>query len=158
MPHSIVGVERDLQSGLDPGAFSRNLEFLKAHIPEILLRVSAVLKVSSITFGIFLFSAKNQVLDVDTAFVSLSLFNLLRVPMNFVPNAISNMVQVEPNNFLKNQTKILNFLLIHQNKLYVSLNRLNDFFLLEENDEQVVYHVFVPGALSFSGVIMYLLF
>ena len=49
---------------------------------------------TSITFGVFLFSNKNNVLDVDTAFVSITIFNLLRVPMYLLPVTISNLVEV----------------------------------------------------------------
>lgn len=37
---------------------------------------------------------KNNVLDAEKAFVSLSLFNILRFPLNMLPQVISGMVQV----------------------------------------------------------------
>lgn len=37
---------------------------------------------------------ENNVLDAEKAFVSLSLFNILRFPLNMLPQVISSMVQV----------------------------------------------------------------
>ena len=38
----------------------------------------------------------NNILDADKAFVSLSLFNILRFPLSMVPQVISSLVQVSP--------------------------------------------------------------
>ena len=57
----------------------------------------------------------NNVLDANTAFVSLTLFNLLRVPLNLLPILIVYIIQCE-----------------------VSLRRINKFINSEELDEHAV--------------------
>ena len=59
----------------------------------------------------------NNVLDANTAFVSLTLFNLLRVPLNVLPILIVYLIQCQ-----------------------VSLNRINKFINSEELDPQAVEH------------------
>ena len=59
----------------------------------------------------------NNVLDANTAFVSLTLFNLLRVPLNVLPILIVYLIQCQ-----------------------VSLNRINKFMNSEELDPQAVSH------------------
>ena len=49
---------------------------------------------SVISFGIFVFSSDENVLDAEKAFVSLSLFNSLRQPMTMLPMTVSNLIQV----------------------------------------------------------------
>ena len=51
-------------------------------------------QVSVISFGIFVFSSDENVLDAEKAFVSLSLFNSLRQPMTMLPMTVSNLIQV----------------------------------------------------------------
>lgn len=46
------------------------------------------------TFAVFVLVDENNVLDAEIAFVSLSLFNILRFPLSMLPMLISNMVQV----------------------------------------------------------------
>ena len=41
--------------------------------------------VAVVTFGCFVLLDENNVLDANTAFVSLTIFNLLRLPLNFLP-------------------------------------------------------------------------
>lgn len=47
-----------------------------------------------VTFAVFLLSNTRNILDAEKAFVSLSLFNILRFPMSMLPQVISNIVQV----------------------------------------------------------------
>lgn len=46
------------------------------------------------TFAVFVTVDSNNVLDARKAFVSLSLFNILRFPLNMLPQVISAIVQV----------------------------------------------------------------
>lgn len=48
--------------------------------------------VSFVTFAIYVFSSKDNILDPKKAFVSLSLFNLLRFPMSMLPMMISMLI------------------------------------------------------------------
>lgn len=52
------------------------------------------IQVSLVTFATYVLVDENNVLDASTAFVSLSLFNILRFPLSMLPMLISNMVQV----------------------------------------------------------------
>lgn len=47
------------------------------------------------SFTVYLLSDPNNVLDANTAFVSLTLFNLLRVPLNIIPMLLVFMVQCQ---------------------------------------------------------------
>lgn len=53
-----------------------------------------VLQVSLTTFAVYTLSDSDNVLDAEKAFVSLSLFNIMRFPMSMLPNVITNIVQV----------------------------------------------------------------
>jgi len=50
-----------------------------------------------VTFAVYVLSDENNILDAEKAFVSLSLFNILRFPLSMFPNVISNVVQVRAN-------------------------------------------------------------
>lgn len=52
------------------------------------------MKVALVSFACFVLIDDNNVLDAKTAFVSLSLFNILRFPLSMLPMLISNLVQV----------------------------------------------------------------
>uniref|UniRef100_A0A3P8UPJ9 ATP binding cassette subfamily C member 3 n=1 Tax=Cynoglossus semilaevis TaxID=244447 RepID=A0A3P8UPJ9_CYNSE len=54
---------------------------------------SAPFLVALTTFAVYVAVDKNNVLDAEKAFVSLSLFNILRFPLNMLPQVISGMVQ-----------------------------------------------------------------
>lgn len=51
-------------------------------------------QVALTTFAVYVTVDENNVLDAEKAFVSLSLFNILRFPLNMLPQVISSMVQV----------------------------------------------------------------
>ncbi|XP_065155853.1 multidrug resistance-associated protein 1 isoform X1 [Atheta coriaria] len=73
--------------------------------------------VSLVTFATFVLVDEKNVLDATTAFVSLSLFNILRFPLSMLPMMISNMVQAK-----------------------VSVDRINKFMNCEELDPNNVTH------------------
>uniref|UniRef100_G1QGT6 Multidrug resistance-associated protein 1 n=1 Tax=Nomascus leucogenys TaxID=61853 RepID=G1QGT6_NOMLE len=51
------------------------------------------LQVALCTFAVYVTIDKNNILDAQTAFVSLALFNILRFPLNILPMVISSIVQ-----------------------------------------------------------------
>lgn len=53
-----------------------------------------LLQVSLVTFAVYVLSSEDHVLDAKTAFVSLSLFNLLRFPLSMLPMMITSAIQV----------------------------------------------------------------
>ncbi|KAL7989487.1 hypothetical protein Chor_012153, partial [Crotalus horridus] len=55
--------------------------------------ISAPFLVALTTFAVYVSVDEKNVLDAEKAFVSLSLFNLLRFPLNMLPQVISNIVQ-----------------------------------------------------------------
>ncbi|XP_018568578.1 multidrug resistance-associated protein 1 isoform X9 [Anoplophora glabripennis] len=73
--------------------------------------------VSLVTFATFVLVDENNVLDANKAYVSISLFNILRFPMSMLPMMISNLVQT-----------------------YVSVKRINRFMNSEELDPNNVTH------------------
>ncbi|XP_050432447.1 multidrug resistance-associated protein 1 isoform X1 [Adelges cooleyi] len=73
--------------------------------------------VSLVTFAVYVLSDENHVLDASTAFVSLSLFNILRFPLSMLPMFVSNVVQSS-----------------------VSVKRINKFMNSEELDPDSVTH------------------
>lgn len=46
------------------------------------------------TFGTYVLIDENNVLDASKAFVSLALLNVLRQPMNMIPNVVNTLIQV----------------------------------------------------------------
>lgn len=54
---------------------------------------SAPFLVALTTFAVYVSVDENNILDAEKAFVSLSLFNILRFPLNMLPQVISSMVQ-----------------------------------------------------------------
>lgn len=71
--------------------------------------------VTLITLGVYVCVDENNVLDAEKAFVSLSLFNILKLPLNLLPQLISGMTQTS-----------------------VSLKRIQDFLNQDELDPQCV--------------------
>lgn len=49
-----------------------------------------------ITLGVYVCVDQNNVLDAEKAFVSVSLFNILKIPLNMLPQLITNLAQVTP--------------------------------------------------------------
>ncbi|XP_060528661.1 multidrug resistance-associated protein 1-like [Cylas formicarius] len=73
--------------------------------------------VTCVTFATYVLIDEKNVLDASKAFVSLSLFNILRMPMSMLPSVVSNLVQT-----------------------YVSLKRINGFLNADERDPDNVLH------------------
>ncbi|XP_048027585.1 ATP-binding cassette sub-family C member 3 isoform X2 [Megalobrama amblycephala] len=76
---------------------------------------SAPFLVALTTFAVFVTVKKENILDAERAFVSLSLFNILRFPLNMLPQVISSIVQAS-----------------------VSLKRIQDFLSHPELDPESV--------------------
>lgn len=51
-------------------------------------------QVALTTFAVYVTVDEKNILDAEKAFVSISLFNLLRFPLNTLPLVIGNVVQV----------------------------------------------------------------
>ncbi|CAH0555484.1 unnamed protein product [Brassicogethes aeneus] len=73
--------------------------------------------VSLVTFATYVLVDERNVLDANKAYVSISLFNILRFPLSMLPMMISNWVQT-----------------------YVSIKRINNFLNAEELDPHNVFH------------------
>jgi len=78
--------------------------------------------VSLVAFSIFLLSSPANVLDAQTAFTALAIFNLLKQPLAMLPMTISNVIQA-----------------------HVSFGRLQHFLLSETIDQDMVGHEARPG-------------
>ncbi|XP_027033321.1 ATP-binding cassette sub-family C member 3 isoform X1 [Tachysurus fulvidraco] len=60
---------------------------------SVMAWTSAPFLVALTTFAVYVNVDKNNVLDADKAFVSLALFNILRFPLNMLPQVISSIMQ-----------------------------------------------------------------
>ncbi|XP_068119210.1 ATP-binding cassette sub-family C member 3 isoform X2 [Hyperolius riggenbachi] len=76
---------------------------------------SAPFLVALTTFGVYVSVDEKNVLNAEKAFVSLSLFNLLKFPLNMLPQVISNIAQAS-----------------------VSINRIQNFLANDELDPNAV--------------------
>ena len=56
--------------------------------------------VSCLTFTIYILIDPNNRLDAQKAFVAISLFNLLRIPLAMIPNMMTNLIRVSCNLFI----------------------------------------------------------
>ncbi|UYV79408.1 ABCC3 [Cordylochernes scorpioides] len=70
----------------------RRIAYLNAS--SIFLWVTAPFLVALASFATFVLIDEHNILDATTAFVSISLFNILRFPMSMLPNLITTMVMV----------------------------------------------------------------
>uniref|UniRef100_A0A2I3GMD5 ABC-type glutathione-S-conjugate transporter n=1 Tax=Nomascus leucogenys TaxID=61853 RepID=A0A2I3GMD5_NOMLE len=77
--------------------------------------------VTLITLWVYVYADPNNVLDAEKAFVSVSLFNILRLPLNMLPQLISNLTQAS-----------------------VSLKRIQQFLSQDELDPQSVERKTIP--------------
>uniref|UniRef100_A0A069DZT4 ABC-type glutathione-S-conjugate transporter n=1 Tax=Panstrongylus megistus TaxID=65343 RepID=A0A069DZT4_9HEMI len=73
--------------------------------------------VALVSFAVFVLSSEENILDAKTAFVSLSLFNLLRFPLSMLPMMITSVIQTS-----------------------VSVKRINKFMNSDELDPHTVSH------------------
>jgi len=80
------------------------------YVVECLFCRPFLLQVTLVTFAVYVTSDPNHVLDASKAFVSLTLFNLLRFPMSMFPMLVVAFVQVK-NCFLCQcySLKLINF-------------------------------------------------
>ena len=81
------------------------------------LWTSAPFLVALCSFATYVLSDPNNILDANTAFVSLTLFNLLRIPLNFLPSLLVYLVQCG-----------------------VSVKRVNTFMNADELDANAIKH------------------
>lgn len=100
------------------------------------LWTSAPFLVALASFATFVLVDPNNVLDANTAFVSLTLFNLLRVPLNILPM----LVCISALYFsIKIFTRI-HFQIVFLVQCQVSVERINKFMNADELDPLAVTH------------------
>ena len=88
-------ISRAFYQGFIVFSFSSAQVLVSAAIHKLLTKTKFfILKVSVISFAFFVLIDKNNVLDANIAFVSLSLFGILGGPLTMVPNLITNFVMV----------------------------------------------------------------
>uniref|UniRef100_A0A3Q2T472 Multidrug resistance-associated protein 1 n=1 Tax=Fundulus heteroclitus TaxID=8078 RepID=A0A3Q2T472_FUNHE len=92
--------------------------------------VCAPFLVALSTFAVYVLIDEENVLDAQTAFVSLALFNILRFPLNMLPFVISSIVQVS-----------------------VSLKRLRAFLSNEELQLDSVEHTTLAGSAQSISIV-----
>ncbi|KAM6164011.1 ATP-binding cassette sub-family C member 3 isoform 1-T1 [Rhynchocyon petersi] len=63
------------------------------HAISIFIMICTPFLVTLITLGVYVSVDQSNILDAEKAFVSLTLFNILKLPLNMLPQVISNMVQ-----------------------------------------------------------------
>ena len=56
--------------------------------------ISIPFLVAAVSFATFILIDENNILDANTAFVSLSLFNIMKFPLSNIPHMISSIIQV----------------------------------------------------------------
>ncbi|XP_078611217.1 multidrug resistance-associated protein 1-like [Branchiostoma floridae x Branchiostoma japonicum] len=78
--------------------------------------------VAIMTFTVYVMADERNVLDAEKAFVALSLFNIVRAPLNMLPSLVISIVQAR-----------------------VSLRRLGEFFGGDELDPENVHKETIPG-------------
>ena len=79
--------------------------------------------VGAVSFAVYLLVDERNKLDPNTAFVSLTLFGMLRFPLNFLPYIIQGLIQIN-----------------------VSVTRIRRFLLLDELDESDIGHTAAADA------------
>jgi ATP-binding cassette subfamily C (CFTR/MRP) protein 1 len=68
---------------------------------------SAPFLVAGVSFATFVLTSKDNVLDPGTAFVSLTIFYLIRFPLAMLPTTISLIVQVKARRFSKRISSVV---------------------------------------------------
>ncbi|KAH9413433.1 Mrp-4p [Dermatophagoides pteronyssinus] len=103
------------------------------HSVTSFLWTCAPFMVSFVTFAIYVLSSKDNVLDPQKAFVSLSLFNLLRFPLSMLPMLISMLVSCSVS-----ITRLNRFLNSPQLENYVDRNEelMNNLDIRIENEKK----------------------
>lgn len=107
------------------------------------------MQVSLVSFTTYVLIDERNVLNSTIAFVSLSLFNILRFPLSMLPMMIGNIVQVSLNDlsyflcmcmqsYISSVLLSINVYVTLQ--AYVSVKRINKFMNMEELDPNNVQH------------------
>ncbi|KAK2111666.1 Canalicular multispecific organic anion transporter 2 [Saguinus oedipus] len=112
------------------GIRQRELQLLRKaaylHAISTFIWVCSPFLVTLITLWVYVYVDPNNMLDAEKAFVSVSLFNILRIPLNMLPQLISNLTQAS-----------------------VSLKRIQHFLSQDELDTQCVERKTIsPGVKS----------
>ncbi|XP_057569935.1 ATP-binding cassette sub-family C member 3 isoform X5 [Hippopotamus amphibius kiboko] len=95
------------------------------HATSTFIWICTPFLVTLTTLGVYVSVDKNNVLDAEKAFVSVSLFNILKIPLNMLPQLISNLAQTS-----------------------VSLKRIQHFLSQDELDPQCVERKIITPGLS----------
>uniref|UniRef100_A0A3B5KTS4 ATP-binding cassette, sub-family C (CFTR/MRP), member 3 n=1 Tax=Xiphophorus couchianus TaxID=32473 RepID=A0A3B5KTS4_9TELE len=105
---------------------------------------SAPFLVALTTFAVFVSVDEKNVLDAEKAFVSLSLFNILRFPLNMLPQVISSLVQASVS--LKRIQNFLSHDELDPNSVDRKTSSVNGKFTWAKEDEPVLdnINVMVP--------------
>lgn len=105
--------------------------------------ISAPILVALATFAVYVLIDEQNILDANKAFVSISLFNILRFPMTMLPNLITTLVLV--NVSVKRINKFLNQ---EELNLYVTSNKSSDAisvnngtFSWSKNDDPILKNI-----------------
>ena len=76
------------------------LMLFRRHDSDVtLMIISFSLQVSLTSFAVYVLSSPENVLDAEKAFVSLSLFNILRFPLTMLPMIISAIIQASSSHY-----------------------------------------------------------
>ncbi|KAM4525784.1 ATP-binding cassette sub-family C member 3 isoform 2-T2 [Fundulus diaphanus] len=116
---------------------------------------SAPFLVALTTFAVYVTVDENNVLDAERAFVSLSLFNILRFPLNMLPQVISGLVQASVSlkriqNFLSHAELDLTSVDRKNTSSAFAVSVVNGKFTWAKEDQPVLHNINVmvpPGSL-----------
>ncbi|XP_062269788.1 ATP-binding cassette sub-family C member 3 isoform X2 [Platichthys flesus] len=107
---------------------------------------SAPFLVALTTFAVYVNVDENNILDAEKAFVSLALFNILRFPLNMLPQVISSMVQTSVSlkriqNFLSHDELDPNSVDRKNNSTEFSVTVVNGKFTWSKEDLPVLQNI-----------------
>ncbi|XP_060884943.1 ATP-binding cassette sub-family C member 3 isoform X2 [Labrus mixtus] len=107
---------------------------------------SAPFLVALTTFAVYVTVDETHVLDAERAFVSLSLFNILRFPLNMLPQVISSLVQASVSlkriqNFLSHDELDLNSIDRKNTPTDFSVTVVNGKFTWAKEDPPVLHNI-----------------
>ncbi|XP_029134337.1 ATP-binding cassette sub-family C member 3 isoform X2 [Labrus bergylta] len=107
---------------------------------------SAPFLVALTTFAVYVTVDETHILDAERAFVSLSLFNILRFPLNMLPQVISSLVQASVSlkriqNFLSHDELDLNSIDRKNTPTDFSVTVVNGKFTWAKEDPPVLHNI-----------------
>ncbi|XP_048869139.1 ATP-binding cassette sub-family C member 3 isoform X2 [Brienomyrus brachyistius] len=107
---------------------------------------SAPFLVALTTFAVYVMVDENNVLDAEKAFVSLALFNILRFPLNMLPQVISSVVQASVSlkriqNFLSHDELDLNSVDRKNTTAGFAVTVVNGKFSWAKNDPATLHNM-----------------